>query len=78
MFLAKNGLPFRGYREKFSHETPNQGLFIELVKLVSKYDAVLAKHLAESNRNKMYLSHMIQADINNYIYGKWNYAINIK
>lgn len=34
------------------------------VKLVSKYDAVLAKHLAESNRNETYLSHiMIQNDI---------------
>lgn len=63
LFLTKNGLPFRGHREKFINETPNQGLFIELVKLVSKYDAVLAKHLAESNRNETYLSHMIQDDI---------------
>lgn len=63
LFLAKNGLPFRGHREKFSHETPNQGLFVELVKLISKYDAVLAKHLAESNRNETYLSCMIQNDI---------------
>lgn len=30
---------------------------------MSKYDAVLAKHLAESNRNEIYLCHMIQADI---------------
>ncbi|XP_022166089.1 zinc finger MYM-type protein 1-like, partial [Myzus persicae] len=59
----KNGLPFRGHREKFDYETPNQGLFIELVKLVSKYDAVLAKHLAVSNKNETYLSHMIQNDI---------------
>ncbi|KAL4090727.1 hypothetical protein QTP88_025508 [Uroleucon formosanum] len=63
LFLAKNGLPFRGHRENFSYKTPNQGLFIELVKLVSKYDAVLAKHLAESNKNETYLSHMIQNDI---------------
>jgi len=32
LFLAKNGLPFRGQREKFDYETPNQGYFIELVK----------------------------------------------
>lgn len=51
-----NGLPFQGHRENINQETPNKGLFIEIVELVSKYDAVLAKHLAESNRYETYLS----------------------
>lgn len=63
LFLSTNGLPFRGHREDINQETQNKGLFIEIVKLVSKYDAVLAKHLAESNRNETYLSPKIQNDI---------------
>lgn len=63
LFLSTNGLPFRGHRENINDETPNKGLFLELVNLVSKYDAVLAKHLADSNRNETYLSHSIQNDI---------------
>ncbi|XP_029348089.1 zinc finger MYM-type protein 5-like, partial [Acyrthosiphon pisum] len=56
LFLSTNGLPFRGHREDINQDTQSIGLFIEIVKLVSKYDAVLAKHLAESNRNETYLS----------------------
>lgn len=63
LFLSTNGLPFRGHREDINQDTQNKGLFIEIIKLVSKYDAVLAKHLAESNRNETYLSPKIQNDI---------------
>lgn len=63
LFLSTNGLPFRGHREDINQDTQSKGLFIEIVKLVSKYDAVLAKHLAESNRNETYLSPKIQNDI---------------
>jgi len=63
LFLSTNGLPFRGHREDINQDTQNKGLFIEIVKLVSKYDAVLAKHLAESNQNETYLSPKIQNDI---------------
>jgi hypothetical protein len=63
LFLSTNGLPFRGHREDINQDTQNKGLFIEIVKLVSKYDAVLAKHLAKSNQNETYLSPKIQNDI---------------
>jgi len=61
--LSTNGLPFRGHREDINQETQNKRHFIEIVQLVSKYDAVLAKHLAESNRNETYLSTKIRNDI---------------
>lgn len=63
LFLLTNGFPFREHREDINQDTQSKGLFIEIVKLVSKYDAVLAKHLAESNRNETYLSPKIQNDI---------------
>ncbi|KAL4112674.1 hypothetical protein QTP88_016421 [Uroleucon formosanum] len=63
LFLSTNGLPFRGHREDINQDTQSKGLFIKIVKLVSKYNAVLAKHLAESNRNETYLSPKIQNDI---------------
>ncbi|KAL4132669.1 hypothetical protein QTP88_009787 [Uroleucon formosanum] len=63
LFLSTNGLPFRGHREDINQDTQSKGRFIKIVKLVSKYDAVLAKHLAESNRNETYLSPKIQNDI---------------
>ncbi|KAL4112477.1 hypothetical protein QTP88_016257 [Uroleucon formosanum] len=50
-------------KEDINQDTQSKGLFIEIVKLVSKDDAVLAKHLAESNRNETYLSLKIQNDI---------------
>ncbi|VVC33994.1 Domain of unknown function DUF4371 [Cinara cedri] len=62
LFLSTNFLPFQGHREVINQDTQNKGLFIEIVKLVSKYDAFLAKHLAESNRNETYLSPKIQND----------------
>ncbi|XP_025202803.1 zinc finger MYM-type protein 1-like [Melanaphis sacchari] len=63
LFLAKNGLPFRGHKEKLNDGKSNNGLFLELVKLIAKYDAVLCKHLLESKRNQTYLSNLIQNDI---------------
>lgn len=66
LFLEKNCVSFRGRREKSSDEnteTLNQGLFLELIKFLSKYDAVLGKHLSNSNKNETYLSRVIQNDI---------------
>lgn len=45
LFLSMNGLPFWGDKEDINQETPNKGFFIGIVKLVSKYYAVLTKHL---------------------------------
>ncbi|KAL4119203.1 hypothetical protein QTP88_012047 [Uroleucon formosanum] len=36
LFLAKNGLPFRGHKEKLNDGKSNNGLFLELVKLIAK------------------------------------------
>ena len=67
IFLAKQNLPFRGHREtKHSClgkvEGSNDGNFLELVKLLGKYDAVLAKHLCEAPARQIYLSPKIQND----------------
>lgn len=43
LFLAKQNLPFRGHRE--SESSLNKGNFLELVEMLSKYDAVLKEHL---------------------------------
>jgi hypothetical protein len=64
LFLAKQGLPFRGHREYSCMGTSvNEGNFLETCKLLSKYDAVLAKHISESKRNETYFSHTIQNEI---------------
>lgn len=62
LFLSKNGHSFQWYRENINQETPSKGLFIEIVKLVSKYDVALAKHLAQSNRNETNMSPKIKND----------------
>lgn len=43
LFLAHQNLPFRGHREDLLSE--NRGNFLELVKLLSKYDPVLKEHV---------------------------------
>ena len=70
LFLAKQNLAFRGHKESsakdlqtahscFGKVTQN-GNFLELVKLLAKYDASLAHHLASAPRNASYLSPKIQ------------------
>lgn len=43
LFLAKQNLPFRGHKEDES--SLNKGNFLEMVEMLSKYDAVLKEHL---------------------------------
>lgn len=67
LFLAKQNIPFRAHREtKFAClgkvQGVNDGNFLELVKLLAKYDSVIAKHLNESKGNQTYLSSSIQND----------------
>ncbi|KAL4107373.1 hypothetical protein QTP88_017731 [Uroleucon formosanum] len=50
--LVKSGRPFRGHDE--SSHSVNQGLFKELVNLLSKYDTVLKKHLIEGPKHALY------------------------
>ena len=64
LFLAKQNLSFRGHREHSCGGTvkDNEGNFLELVKLMAKYDSILAEHIQYTNRNESYLSHQIQND----------------
>ncbi|KAL4097737.1 hypothetical protein QTP88_022459 [Uroleucon formosanum] len=50
--LGKSGRPFRGHDEK--SDSCNQGLFKELVILLTKYDVVLQNHLQEAPKNALY------------------------
>ena len=65
IFLAQQNLAFCGHREYscMGQSSVNEGNFLELCKLVAKYDAVLASHLSESNKDKFYLSPDIQNDL---------------
>ena len=45
LFLAKQNLAFRGHREALDGAA-NAGNFLELVKLIAKYDPVMREHLA--------------------------------
>ena len=45
LFLAKKNWAFRGHREALD-EAANAGNFLELVKLIAKYDPVMREHLA--------------------------------
>lgn len=45
LFLAKQNLAFRGHRESLDGAA-NAGNFLELVKLIAKYDPVMREHLA--------------------------------
>ena len=59
--LGKSGRPFRGHDEK--SDSCNQGLFKELVILLTKYDVVLQDHLQEAPKNALYTSNRIQNDL---------------
>lgn len=50
--LAKSGRPFRGHNEK--HDSCNQGLFKELIILLTKYDVVLQRYFQEAPKNALY------------------------
>jgi hypothetical protein len=54
---AKGGWQFREHDEKMSSEN---GLLLDIVDLVSKYDPVLKQHLESGPGNAKYLSNKIQ------------------
>lgn len=45
MFLVKQNLPLRGHRESIDNINNNNGNFLELIKLIGKYDPVMKEHL---------------------------------
>ncbi|XP_025421525.1 zinc finger MYM-type protein 1-like [Sipha flava] len=59
--LGKSGRPFRGHDEK--SDSCNQGLFKELVILLTKYDIVLQNHFQDVQKNALYTSNRIQNDL---------------
>jgi len=67
LFLAKQGLPFRGHREHSCSSdggtSRNTGNFRELLSLLAKYDSTLDSHLKFEKRNELYSSHDVQNDL---------------
>lgn len=59
--LVIGGRPFRGHRE--TSDATEKGLFLDLVQLLSKYDALLADHLQNGPRNALYTSSQIQNEL---------------
>ena len=64
-FLAKQGLPFRGHRDKvdFSAEDTNRGNFIATLQLMAKGDSILNNHLLTAKGNAKYTSKTIQNEV---------------
>jgi hypothetical protein len=68
LFLSRQNLSFRGHREDAS--SANRGNFLELVELLSHYDAVLKEHLVrfqQSKDNRMMSSYMSPQTQNEFI-----------
>ncbi|KAF2879931.1 hypothetical protein ILUMI_26260 [Ignelater luminosus] len=66
-YLASHNLAFRAHRESLNlNNSGNSGNFIDLFKLLSKYDLTLREHLQRINEkqlNQHYLSHDIQNEL---------------
>lgn len=59
MFLAKQNLPFRGHREDLSLESDtNSGNFLELMKLLGKYDPIMREHLTKFTMGTLAVSYL--------------------
>lgn len=64
-FLAKQNLPFRGHRENLSlGSDKNSGNFLELMKLLGKYDPVMREHLTKFSMGTLSVSYL-SPDIQN-------------
>ena len=65
LFLGRQGLPFRGHREFAGLGAPdiNEGNFLELLKLLARYDAITEQHLSSSAGHVSYLSHQTQNEL---------------
>ena len=67
-FLASHNLKFRGHREslKTGDGIKNSGIFIDLFKLISKFDPTLREHMKRISDKQLshhYLSHDIQNEL---------------
>ncbi|XP_040068957.2 zinc finger MYM-type protein 1-like isoform X1 [Ixodes scapularis] len=61
VLLSKGGRPFRGHSE--NKESAEQGLYLEIVNILKKYDPVLRGHLESGPKNASYISNRIKKDI---------------
>lgn len=67
LFLAKQGLPFRGYHEDLSLDK-NPGNFLAILKVFAENDEVLRQHLSNPRaKNATYISPPSQNEILNVI-----------
>ena len=55
LYLGRQGLALRGHKECGGRDV-NEGNFIELLKLLAKYDGLLNDHLNPQSANRFYLS----------------------
>ena len=80
LFLGKQNLAFCAHRApsfpEFSYtcggKAVNEGNFLELVRLLAKYNGILAHHLVTAPKNANYLSPQIQSqfiDVNDALAG---------
>ncbi len=53
IFLAEQGLAFRGHRDEIMDDMKPKGNFLALVRLLSKYDETLEKHIKEIEQEKL-------------------------
>lgn len=65
LFLGRQGLPFRGHREYTGLGAPdiNEGNFLELLKFLAHYDAIIEQHFNTSAGHISYLSHQTQNEL---------------
>ena len=61
MYLGRQGLALREHKECGGGDV-NEGNFIELLKLLAKYDGLLNDHLNPQSANRFYLSSKIRND----------------
>ncbi|XP_022859805.1 uncharacterized protein LOC111380464, partial [Olea europaea var. sylvestris] len=54
--LAKNTLPFRGDDERLNVE--NDGLFLQMVEMVSEFDSVMKEHLRRANAREIQYTYL--------------------
>lgn len=59
--LANSGRPFGGYNEKYN--SCNQGLFKELIILLTKYDIIFQRYFQKTPKNALYSSNRIKNDL---------------
>lgn len=63
--LASNNIPFRGHRDHTLGTAlePKSGNFLNIIKLVGRYDPTLGNHISRQENKIKYLSPLIQNEL---------------